>query len=214
MLYSVRIPIQTKEVIMKRICVGAILCLLASVAAADLADLKLIGVHCPKGGAVVEKALREVPGVLEVGLDLDKALAAVRYDPVKTKPEALVAAVNATGYEAELAKAGEPHPCPATGDGPVDRFHAVLHRMHEGVNDGAFDAITENMADMKVRRDALVEHCKEVGGEMADLAAAVSADVDALENASQGGAEKDIEKAFETLHDDFYKILGKLGEKK
>lgn len=195
---------------MKRFCIAAILCLAAALAAADLADLKLIGVHCSKGGAVVEQALKAAPGVLEVKMDLDKALAVVNYDPAKTKPEALVEAVNATGYKAELAKAGEAHTCPTTGNGPVDAFHAVLHRMHEGVNDGAFDAVTENMADMKARRDALVKHCKAGGEEMVKLAAAVSADVDALDKAAEAGKQEGIEKAFQTLHDDFYKILGKL----
>jgi copper chaperone CopZ len=199
---------------MRRACVAAILCLVAALAAADAADLKLMGVHCPKGGAVVEKALKEVPGVLEVKLDIDKALAVVHYDPAKTKPEALVAAVNATGYQAELAKAGSgSHACPTTGDGPVDAFHAVLHRMHEGVNDGATDAVARNMADMKARRDALVKHCMARGGDMAELAEAVSVDVDALAKAAEGGGRERIEKAFNTLHDDFYKILGKLGEK-
>lgn len=198
---------------MRRFCAAAFLCLSAAFAAADLADLKLIGVHCPKGGAVVEQALKALPGVLEVKMDLDKALAVVNYDPAKTKPEALVEAVNATGYKAELAKAGEAHTCPATGNGPVDAFHAVLHRMHEGVNDGAFDAVTENMADMKARRDALVKHCKGAGDELAKLAQAVSADVDALAQAADAGTREGIEKAFQVLHDDFYKILGRLEEK-
>jgi len=195
---------------MKRLCIAAILCLVAALAAADLADLKLIGVHCEKGGAAVEKALKALPGVLDVKMDIDKALAVVNYDPAKTKPEALVAAVNGTGYKAELAKAGEPHTCPTTGNGPVDGFHAVLHRMHQGINDGAFDAIKENMADMKSRRDALVKHCKEGGEEMIKLAAAVSADVDALAKAAEGGVKETMEGAFNTLHDDFYEILGKL----
>lgn len=200
---------------MKRSCFAALLLCLASLAAADLADLTLVGVHCEKGGAVVEKALKAVPGVLEVKMDIDKALAVVNYDPAKTKPEELVKAVNATGYKAELAKAGaEPHACPTTGNGPVDAFHAVLHRMHEGVNDGAFDAIKENMADMKVRRDALVKHCKQGGEEMAKMAAVVSADVDALEKAAAGGVKESMETTFSTLHDDFYKILGKLDEMK
>lgn len=199
---------------MKRIaCVLFLLCF-AALVPADQADLKLIGVHCPKGGAVVEKALKEVPGVLEVRLDLDKALATVQYDPAKTKPEALVAAVNETGYEAEMAKAGEAHACPSTGNDPVDAFHAVLHRMHEGVNDGALDAITHNMDDMKARRDALVKLCKKEGGELATMAATVSADVDALGKAAEGEVKEAVEKAFQTLHEDFYKILGHLEEAK
>src|SRR5512137_1219761 len=105
-----------KEVSMKRLFILAVLLSAGLVLMADVADLKLIGVHCPKGGAVVEKALKEAPGVLGVTLDLDKALAVVNYDPAKVKPEALVKAVNATGYKAELAKAGEPHACPTTGD--------------------------------------------------------------------------------------------------
>lgn len=198
---------------MKRFYFAALLFCLASLAAADLADLKLIGVHCEKGGSAVEKALKAVPGVLEVKLDVDKALCTVNYDPAKTKPEELVKAVNATGYKAELAKSGETHACPTTGNGPADGFHAVLHRMHQGINDGAFDAIKENMAEMKTRRDALVKHFNEAGEEMAKMAAAVSADVDALEKASVGGVKETMETTFNALHDDFYKILGKLGEK-
>lgn len=197
---------------MKKACIAATLCLLAALAAADRADLKLVGVHCPKGGAVVEEALKAVPGVLGVKIDLDKALAAVDFDPAKTKPEALVAAVQETGYGAELAKSGEKHACPTTGSDPVDAFHAVLHRMHEGVNDGALDAVTHNLDTMKERRDALVKHFEKAGDEMAKLAQAVSADVDALAQAAEGEGKEAVEKAFGLLHDDFYKILGRLDE--
>ena len=40
--------------------------------------------------------------------------------------------------------------------------------------------------------------------------AAVSADVDALDKAAEGGTRETMETAFNALHDDFYKILGKL----
>jgi copper chaperone CopZ len=208
---------------MKRILVfAAVLALMSLSAVADVATLKLDGVHCAKGASVVEKALKGVAGVLEAKVDVDKALCTVQYDPAKTKPEALAAAVNATGYKAELSKGEAAKTCPVVGDKAVDEFHQVLHRMHMGVNDGHLDALKENLAEMKEKRDALVKHftasasaaadetAKKAAGELKALADAVSKDVTALESEIASGVKEKMEAAFNAIHEDFYKILGKL----
>jgi copper chaperone CopZ len=213
---------------MKRLFILVILLSAGLALMADVAELKLIGVHCPKGGEVVEKALKDIPGVLGVTMDIGKALCTVNYDPAKTKPEALVAAVNSTGYKAELSTGEAPHTCPVVGDKAVDEFHQIMHLMHMGVNDGHFDALKENLAGLKEKRDALVKHFteaaaavkdetgKKAAAEMRAMAETVSKDVLSLEKEVKAGAKEKMEAAFNTMHEDFYKILGKLegGEKK
>jgi copper chaperone CopZ len=212
---------------MKRIFPLLAVILLAALAVqADVANLKLTGVHCSKGAAAVEKAIKAVPGVLEVKTDVEKAMCTVNYDPSKTSEKALIEAVNKTEYKAESVKEGEPSSCPTVGVAVLDDFHKVLHRMHSGVNDGHFDALKENLPAMKERCDTMVKHYKDAaagaGDEeakkaaegMAKLADTVSTDVASLEKAVDGGVQDSMESAFMTLHEDFYKILDTVQEKK
>jgi len=212
---------------MKRFfCILSLLLLAAIAAQADVTNLKLTGVHCSKGAAAVEEALKAVSGVTEVKTDVEKAICTVNFDPAKTSEKALIEAVNKTGYKAESAKAGEPSSCPTVGVAVLDDFHKVLHLMHSGVNDGHMDALKENLPAMKERCDKMVtfykdglatagdEQAKKTADGMVKLAEAVSADVTNLEEAVKGGVKDTMEKSFMTVHEDFYKILGTVEGKK
>ncbi len=61
--------------------------------------LKIAGMHCASCVAVVERALRLVPGVSDVIVNLKQGKAII-YGPVS--PEELVKAVTRTGYEASI----------------------------------------------------------------------------------------------------------------
>ncbi len=191
--------------------------------AAEVTTLKLKGVHCPMGARAVEKSLASVPGVTGAKVDLKKAEAEVTYDENKTGVDALVAAVRKSGYEAEAA---ESHGCPLVGDRAVDDFHKVLHKMHTAVRDGKESMLKDYLPEMKAKRDALVrafgQMAKHAGtkaerksaGAREAMAATLSRSVDALDSAVNGKARPAVEKAFEKVHEDFYKILGALNSQK
>lgn len=64
------------------------------------------GMHCAACQANVQRALQATPGVHDATVDLMTARAAVQYDGAQVTPETLIAAVRATGYEAELPAPG------------------------------------------------------------------------------------------------------------
>ncbi|MGH7585136.1 MAG: heavy metal translocating P-type ATPase [Gemmatimonadales bacterium] len=63
------------------------------------------GMHCASCQATVQRALATAPGVQSAGVNLMTEQATVEFDPHATSPEALVAAVEATGYGAALPSA-------------------------------------------------------------------------------------------------------------
>jgi len=67
-------------------------------------------------------------------------------------------------------------------------------------------------AAAKVKEEA----AHKVAAELQAMAETVSKDVAVLEKEVETGAKEKMEAAFNTMHEDFYKILGKLesGEKK
>ena len=109
--------------------------------------------------------------------------------------------------------------CAAKGVGPVDDFHEVLHSMHEAVAKGNMNTLKENIADMKIRRDALVEYgdlamekasCKKAKAtarEFISLTKSVSKGVDKLERALENGSSEKIRASFDRVHTHFYQIL-------
>ncbi|MGE5532585.1 MAG: copper ion binding protein, partial [Bacteroidota bacterium] len=77
---------------------------------AESVRLQLGGLHCAACVANVERALRRVEGVSDAAVNLAAETASVSFDPQRTNVEALIAAVEAAGYEArfpepELARA-------------------------------------------------------------------------------------------------------------
>jgi len=59
--------------------------------------LKISGMACPRCASGVCNALVKVEGVESATVDLEKALAVVRFDPSKTSTSRLIAAVSAFG---------------------------------------------------------------------------------------------------------------------
>ncbi|HYS69107.1 MAG TPA: cation transporter, partial [Gemmatimonadaceae bacterium] len=57
---------------------------------------------CAACQARVQRALSAKPGVIDASVNLVTRSAAVRYDPAAVTPQDLIAAVRATGYDAEL----------------------------------------------------------------------------------------------------------------
>jgi P-type Cu+ transporter len=64
------------------------------------------GMTCAGCQAGVQKALAREPGVLDAAVSLVTKSAAVTYDPARTRPDELVAAIRRTGYGAELPAPG------------------------------------------------------------------------------------------------------------
>ncbi len=67
-------------------------------------SLKISGMHCSHCRAKVEQALRNVAGVYGATVDLDGGTAEVDFNGQQAAPEALVAAVKAVGYGAEVSE--------------------------------------------------------------------------------------------------------------
>lgn len=64
--------------------------------------LSLQEINCQSCGAASVRALERRPGVYSAHFDRDKVELTVEYDPGRTGPDALVAAVGEVGYEARV----------------------------------------------------------------------------------------------------------------
>ncbi|UCG85996.1 MAG: heavy-metal-associated domain-containing protein [Gemmatimonadota bacterium] len=64
--------------------------------------MSVLGMTCSHCKAKVEEALRGLSGVYGVFVDLDGGSAEVDFDGERIDTEALVAAVKASGYEAQV----------------------------------------------------------------------------------------------------------------
>jgi Cu+-exporting ATPase len=69
--------------------------------------LAITGMHCASCQAQVKNALRKQPGVADAAVNLATREATVSFNPATVSPEALIEAVRATGYGAELPSADE-----------------------------------------------------------------------------------------------------------
>lgn len=70
----------------------------------DTVELQIGGMTCEGCAATIKSKLLETPGVAEVEVHYPAGQARVKYDPAKTEPSKLVAAVNGLGYKASLPK--------------------------------------------------------------------------------------------------------------
>lgn len=70
----------------------------------EVATFEVRGMTCSGCESTVEAKLAELPGVTKVDAFYDKGEAVVTYDPERIRPEAIVAAVESAGYEAEPRK--------------------------------------------------------------------------------------------------------------
>ena len=63
-----------------------------------MTELQIQGMHCPSCVALLEEVLTDIPGVRTARVTMGKA--SVEHDKTVRK-EALIAAINAEGYQAE-----------------------------------------------------------------------------------------------------------------
>lgn len=85
----------------------ALLFACATVAAAQeskLATLYADKIYCSVCAAVITKALRGVPGVTKVNVDVDKKEVLVQFDPAKASVEDLTAATAKKGFPSSVSK--------------------------------------------------------------------------------------------------------------
>ncbi len=80
-------------------------------------SLAVSGMTCAACVGRVERKLKKVPGVSEVGMNLATERATVTYDPDATDAPALVAAVQSAGYGAAVVNAPTPPAPLPTGEG-------------------------------------------------------------------------------------------------
>lgn len=85
----------------------AVMLACASVASAQegkLATLYSEKIHCDACAAVITKALRGVPGVSKVNVDVEKKEVLVQFDPAKASAEDLTAATEKKGFPSSVRK--------------------------------------------------------------------------------------------------------------
>jgi P-type Cu+ transporter len=74
------------------------------VSANVVARIPVTGMTCAACQARVQKTLAKQPGVSDAAVNLMMATATVTYDPATVQPEALVAAIESSGYGAQLPR--------------------------------------------------------------------------------------------------------------
>ena len=91
---------------MRRTVVAATLLALSSLALAQgrVATLHASKIYCEACAAVITKALRAVPGVSKVSVDVDGKEVSVHFDPAKTSLEDLTAATAKKGFPSTVRK--------------------------------------------------------------------------------------------------------------
>ncbi|HEX3525484.1 MAG TPA: heavy metal translocating P-type ATPase [Thermoanaerobaculia bacterium] len=128
--------------------------------------IPVTGMTCAGCQAGVQRALQRAPGVEDATVNLMTASAAVRFDPAATTPEALVEAIRATGYGAEL-----PRPERTAFDEQAERDRADLEEFHSlrrrALVSGALGALAMilSMPLMKMTR---IPTAAAHGGQVAD----------------------------------------------
>lgn len=76
----------------------------ASASTPTIARIPVTGMTCAACQARVQRTLQQQPGVADASVNLMMGTATVTYDPSAVQPESLVAAIQATGYGAELPR--------------------------------------------------------------------------------------------------------------
>ena len=87
--------------------IAVMLLALASVAASQelkVATLYANKIYCEACAAVITKALRNVPGVNKIGVDIEKKEVMVRFDPAKASVEDLTAVTAKKGFPSSVRK--------------------------------------------------------------------------------------------------------------
>jgi mercuric ion binding protein len=77
---------------------------IAVVAAPAQLVLRISGMHCGSCATGIRAMLQRTEGVLKADVSYEERRALVDYDPAKTSPDKIVAAVEKMGYKAEIKK--------------------------------------------------------------------------------------------------------------
>jgi len=128
--------------------------------------IPVTGMTCAGCQAGVQRALQRAPGVEDATVNLMTASAAVRFDPAATTPEALVEAIRATGYGAELPRPERTAFAEqaAHDRGEEEEFHSLRRRALVSGAAGAL-AMTLSMPTMSTMR---IPTAGAHGGQVAD----------------------------------------------
>ena len=70
-------------------------------------NLSLSGMHCSSCALLIERSLKKVPGVSQANVNLSAEKAMVTFNEAEVKPQKLIDAVVAAGYQAELVDASD-----------------------------------------------------------------------------------------------------------
>lgn len=92
---------------MNRFALAAMLLVVASSAVAQeskVATLHAGKIYCGACAAVITKALRGVPGVTKIDVDVDKKEITVQFDPARARVEDLTAATAEKGFPSSVRK--------------------------------------------------------------------------------------------------------------
>lgn len=100
---------------------------MTSSSTAEPLELRIIGMTCGACVSRVERALLEAPGAREVRVQLMTESARVRLDPGAGRPEQLLAAIRAAGYDGEIVP-GRAELLAADADDPRRRETLRRHR--------------------------------------------------------------------------------------
>jgi Cu+-exporting ATPase len=125
--------------------------------------IPVTGMTCAGCQAGVQRALQRAPGVEDAAVNLMTASAAVRFDPAATTPEALVEAIRATGYGAELPRPERTAFAEqaAHDRGEEEEFHSLRRR---ALVSGALGALAMILSMPLMTAGAHAAH----GGQVAD----------------------------------------------
>ncbi len=95
-----------RQVMMMMLCAIVVACWtdVAVSASSETDTLAVKNMTCELCPITVKKALKKVPGVNGVTVDLSKKSASVVFDPEKVKPEMLVKATTDAGYPSAVEK--------------------------------------------------------------------------------------------------------------
>jgi mercuric ion binding protein len=80
----------------------------ASAPSTTEAAFKVEGMHCATCPVTVRAAAKSVAGVLDARVSMDKDTAWVTYDPARTDPAKIAAAITESGYPARVLRGDQP----------------------------------------------------------------------------------------------------------
>ncbi len=63
-------------------------------------EVKIEGMHCSGCASTIQALLKHEPGVQSVSVSYEKSGASIYYDPARTDPQRLQAAIEKAGYRA------------------------------------------------------------------------------------------------------------------